>query len=119
MSQNNITKVIKGGASCVRLSPSEYSRIQKDSKTSGKSIPELLRESYFDKPSTKVLMNKDDLAVLRKDLNRIGNNLNQVARRLNSGLMHGWSDTLDLALEQFKTLTNQIHYGYGYGIHKN
>ena len=97
----------------MRLSPSECRRIKKDSKVSGKSIPELLRDSYFGKLPVKVLVNKNDLDILRKDLNRIGNNLNQVAKRLNAGLMHGWSNTLDLVLEQFDTLTDQIHYNYG------
>ncbi len=113
MSQNNITKSTKGGSSHVRMSLSEYNKIKKDSETLGKSIPELLRKSYFDKPSTKVLVNKDDLSILRKDLSKIGNNLNQIAKRINSGLTYGWSDTLDLILEQFKTLTLQIHYDYG------
>ncbi len=117
MSQNNIIKLTKGGASHVRMSPSEYDRIKKDSETSGKSIPDLLRESYFSQPPRKVLVGRSDLAILRKDLNRIGNNLNQIARRLNVGLMHGWSDKLDSVLEQFETLTNQIYYGYG--VHKS
>ena len=113
MNENNTTELSKGSATCVRFSPREYKRITKDSKVSGKSIPQLLRNSYFGNLPVKVLVNKNDLGILRKDLNRIGNNLNQVARRLNSGLMHGWSNTLDLVLEQFRTLTDQIYYGYG------
>ena len=113
MNTNNIIKLSTGGASYVQMSPSEYKRIKKESKESGKSIPDLLRKSYFGLLPRKVLMNKNDLDVLRKDLNRIGNNLNQIARRLNSGLMHGWSDTLDLVLKEFRTLTNQIYYSYG------
>ena len=116
MSKNRQLKLILGGASCVRMSPSEYEQIKRDSEASGKSIPKLLRESYFSRPPMKVLVSQRDLAFLRKDLNRIGNNLNQVAKRLNANLMHGWSDTLELVLEQFKTLTNQIYYGYG--VHK-
>ena len=113
MNTNNVIKLSTGGSSHVRMSPAEYKRIQKDSKASGKSIPELLRESYFHNPPLKVLMSKDEVATLRKDLSRIGNNLNQVARHLNSGLFHGWNNTLDMILEQFKTLTSQVHYGYG------
>ena len=105
-----------GGSSHVRMSASEYSRIERDSIKSGKPIPELLREAYFSKPPLKVLFQKEDLITLRKDLNKIGNNINQVARKLNSGFMHGWNNTLELVLEQFQTLTNQIHYGYG--VHK-
>ncbi len=107
------SKINQSGMSCVRMSPTEYQQIQKESEASGKSIPKLLRDSYFGKPPVRVLMNQKDVAILRKDLSRIGNNLNQIARKLNAGLMHGWSDSLDLVLEQFKTLTDQIYYGYG------
>ncbi len=117
MKENKLSKSYSGGKCNVRMSPLQYRRIKKESKESGKSIPALLRNSYFGKPPVKVLVKENDLDVLRKDLNRIGNNLNQIARRLNSGLLHGWSNTLDLVLEQFRILTRQIHYGYG--VHKN
>ena len=113
MSKNRQLKLISGGSSHVRMSSSEYEQIKKDSEASGQSIPDLLREAYFSQPPRRVLVNKNDLDILRKDLNRIGNNLNQITRKLNAGLMTGWSNKLDLILEQFDTLTNQIYYGYG------
>ncbi len=113
MNENRKLKLVPREASYVRMSTLEYEQIKNDSKVSGKSIPALLRNSYFGKLPVKVLVKENDLDILRKDLNRIGNNLNQIARRLNSGLMHGWSNTLDLVFEQFRILTSQIHYGYG------
>ena len=113
MNENRKSKLIPREASYVRMSPLEYERIKNDSEVSGKSIPALLRNSYFGNLPVKVLVNKNDLNILRKDLNRIGNNLNQIARRLNAGLMKGWSNKLDLILEEFQTLTSQIYYGYG------
>ena len=113
MNKNEQSKCHIGKAVCVRLSPIEYKRIEKESRKTGKSIPKLLRESHFHQPPRKVLIGKNDVAFLRKDLNRIGNNLNQVTKRLNSGLMHGWSNTLELILKQFEDLTRQVHYGYG------
>ncbi len=102
-----------GRSTCVRMSPQEYTRIRNESANSGKSIPELLREAYFNSPPRKVLVTEKDLAILRNDMGKIGNNLNQIVRKLNAGFVHGWSNTLDLVFEQFKTLTDQIHYGYG------
>ncbi len=113
MNENRKSKLIPREASYVRMSPLEYKQIKNDSKVSGKSIPALLRDSYFGKLPIKVLLNKNDLNILRKDLNRIGNNLNQIARKLNAGLMKGWSNKLDLVLEEFQNLTSQIYYGYG------
>ena len=113
MSENNTTELSKGSATCVRFSPREYKRIKKKSDQSRKSIPQLLRDSYFGRLPTRVLLKDNDLDILRKDLNRIGNNLNQIARKLNAGLMHGWSNALESVSEQFETLTDQIHYDYG------
>ena len=117
MSKSGQSKLTKRGMSCVRMSPLEYRRIKEDSEKLGKSIPELFRESYFSQLPKRVLMRKDDVTLLRKDLNRIGNNLNQIAKKLNAGLIHGWSNKLDLVLEQFEILTSQIYYGYG--VHKS
>lgn len=102
-----------GGSSHVRFNDREYKQVQKDAFKKSKSIPTLLKDTYFKGRPTEVLMNENDLDVVRKDLNKIGNNLNQVARKLNSGFMHGWNDTLDRVLEQFEILTKQLHHGYG------
>lgn len=115
-SKNRKTNFQIGGSTCVRMSTKEYLQIVKESDLTGRSIPKLLREAYFGRPPQKVLMNKEDLMILRRDMNKIGNNLNQIARKINSGFMHGWNNTLELVLEQFQILTNQIHYGHG--VHK-
>ncbi len=117
MQQNKKSELNARSVIYVRLSSLEYEKIKKESEVLGKSAPQLLRDSHFSKPPTKVLVSQNDLTILQKDLGRIGNNLNQVARRFNAGLLCGWSDKIDLILEQFETLTNQIYYGYG--IHKS
>lgn len=113
MSKSGLLQLTSEGRCNVRMSPFEYRRIKKDSEASRKSIAELLRESYFSQPPRKVLMDRKDVDLLRKDLSRIGNNLNQVARRLNTGLFHGWNNTLNLIWEELRALKKQIHYGYG------
>ena len=64
MSKTKQLELQIGGSSHVRMSADEYSRIERDSIKSGKSIPELLRESYFSKPPLKVLFQKEDLITL-------------------------------------------------------
>ena len=112
MKGKNQLELALGGSTCVRMNAKEYERIRKESQSTGKSVPELLREAYFSSAPRKVLMNREDVVTLRKDLSRIGNNINQVAKKVNSGLLSGWNNTLDLVLVQFETLTRQIHYGY-------
>ena len=100
---------------CVRISPSELEKLKKDSGNSKKSIPSLLRETYFNTPPTKVLMNEKDVNRLSKEINRIGNNINQIAREINSGIRHGWNTSFENLSEQLKLL-NQ-HYVLNYGVH--
>ena len=59
MSKTKQLELQIGGSSHVRMSADEYSRIERDSIKSGKSIPELLkREAYFSKPPLKVLFKR-------------------------------------------------------------
>jgi hypothetical protein len=113
MSKEEQLKFSIGGRTNVRFTSIEYKQVKKDSSKLCKSIPTLLRDAYFNRLPTKVLVNQKDLDILRKDMNRIGNNLNQVAKKLNSGFMHGWSDTLDKVLEEFKKLNRLIYHGHG------
>ena len=97
----------------VRFTEKEYKKIENESRRLELSIPKLLKDAYFKRAPTKVLMGKKEVDIFRKDLNRIGNNLNQVARNINSGLLAGWCDSLDKILDEFRTLNNLIRLGYG------
>lgn len=112
MDTNKKSKPHKSKAVCVRLYPSEYRRLQRESEESSRSIPDILRDSYFSLPPRRVLMDQKSLAFLRGDLNKIGNNLNQIARKMNAGLMEGWSKALNEVSDQLEGLRDQIYYGY-------
>jgi hypothetical protein len=71
----------------VRFTEREYIRISKEAKELGKTIPALLREVYFSGSELKFLMQPGIAKSILTELRRIGNNHNQIARRLNSG--HG------------------------------
>lgn len=85
----------KLGASCVRFNVQERTQIEEDSVSTGKSIPTLLKESYFGSPRPLPLMTRVDVQRLNGELGRIGNNINQLARRLNSGIREGFMSNLD------------------------
>lgn len=74
----------------VRFTPEQLARIRQDSLITGESIPALLKNSYFNRKPIRVLMNAEDRKAVFAELRRIGNNANQVAKRVNSGLMEGW-----------------------------
>ena len=91
----NRSKLLK-----VRLTPKEMDTIHnKFSKTTCRKLSEYVRKVLLDKPVTMYHRNKSlddfmtEMITLRNELNAIGNNYNQVVKRLHS-LVH---------LEEIKT----------------
>lgn len=80
----------KPAASCVKFTQDEYRRVSEDARQAQKSIPALLKLAYFSQKRVTILMNKTDQERWFRELRYWGNNLNQVAKRVNSGVMAGW-----------------------------
>lgn len=99
MTEKEIKKSTKGHSSHVRFSPGEHTSLELDSVNTGKSIPQLLKESYFERSRPLPLMTKPDLAKISGELGRIGNNMNQIAKRLNSGIRAGFNEDIKVAQE--------------------
>ena len=79
----------------IRMSPEEYRIVATDAKTTGESLPDLLKRVYFShQKRVAVLMKKEDLHTILGQLGRIGNNINQVARALNSGFRDSFTDDI-------------------------
>lgn len=76
----------------VRFTIEEWERIQNDHIVTGKSIPVLLKLTYFKGPPLSPLMNPMDQRAVLVELRRIGNNINQIAKHLNSGFREGWNE---------------------------
>jgi hypothetical protein len=106
------TKKTNNPQTCVRFSQEEYSEVKDESEKLRKTIPTLLKDSYFGRLPTKVLISREELTEIRKDLNRIGNNINQVAKKLNSGLMQGWHPIIEEVKDEFVHLQRTLHFGY-------
>lgn len=71
----------------VRVSPREWELLNKYAKTSGfNSCAQYLRESGIqDSAHTHAIPIRKALQAAQYELNRIGNNINQIAKHLNSG----------------------------------
>ena len=69
----------------VRFSPEEYKKISKDSKIFKKSISWLLRQNYFKRLPTNVLLGVDDFKLFQRQYQGIANNLNQLTKRVHLG----------------------------------
>ncbi len=98
------------GASHVRFSHKEYTRIEEDSITTGKSIPTLLKERYFKGPRPLPLVSHADLTNLVVEICRISNHLGQLTKHLNSGIREGFVPQLT-TIE--KTMTNLLTFMVG------
>ncbi len=84
--KDNLTKRVT-----IRFSPAEYDRIYKSYKrTTKRRLSEYFRFIMLDKPITVYTRNQSidnfqaELLLVKKELKAIGNNLNQVVKKLNS-----------------------------------
>ena len=91
-------------ASCVSFSENEYRRITNKANRLGKSIPSILKKSHFRKKPVTPVFSFDDAKKLISALARIGNNLNQIARKINSGFAEGYNDHLRSVSEEIRVL---------------
>jgi len=97
----------------VRLSEEQYLFLQKEQRITGKSIPTVLKERCFSKPLTKVLLSPEEQRVLLVELRRIGTNVNQIARRVNSGLREGWYEAMEKVAQDLSNVRQWIAGIYG------
>lgn len=105
-------------ASCVRFTESEYKRIQKMKLALGLSIPDILKQNTFNRFDLEnPLFTREDADRIIAELKRIGNNLNQIAHKINSGLMTGWSQSFNGILSEIVSLRHQM--GVNRGVRKN
>ena len=99
-----------------RMSPEEYQKIERKSNASTcKNLSDYLRHCLFEKPVVSVYRNgsKDDYLIemgrLRQELNAIGNNYNQVVKRLHTindlAEFRSWLRVFEV---EKRTLSNKI-----------
>lgn len=75
----------------LRLTPEEYVKIEKQYKDSTcRKLSDYVRKHLFNKPITKYYRNQsmdnfiEETAILRNELSAIGNNLNQVVKKMHT-----------------------------------
>ena len=82
---------MKGNRTNVRFSEQEFELICKDAANMGETVPSLLKKAYFSRESDGPRFSHDDARRLTMSLNRIGNNLNQITKKINSGFREGFA----------------------------
>lgn len=97
----------------VRFTNAEFDRITEDTKLSGFSLPALLKRSYFQRKKLALLFTQEERHAVCAELRRIGNNVNQVARRVNSGALEGWHTEFAELLKKLSELHAMAAGAYG------
>lgn len=98
----------KEPAAFVRFTESEFLTLTKDAIASGRNIQRLLKESYFGKGPNKILFHREDAQNFLRELHRIGVNVNQIAKALNSGFREGWYDAFGKIADDMNSLKKAI-----------
>lgn len=91
----------------VRLSEEEYEKISLMALEQRKSVPRIFLDLLNQSIPQNILMSTDNAKRLTSELNRIGNNINQIARKVNNGeivLSQSFDDAKDILILIYKQI---------------
>lgn len=97
----------------VRFSETEYAQILEDERRADKSAQDLLKQAYFGKGPLVVLMNDDEKDRVIAQIRRIGNNVNQIAKKINSGFSEGFNPEISEVRSMITALAGWFSAKYG------
>lgn len=93
----------------IRMSPGEYKNLQNMVKATGLKATELFRRALFSRTDlSRPLFSPEQAKTFEVELKRQGNNINQIAKQINSGLMTGWSQVLNSVVRAYVDLKHMI-----------
>ena len=99
--QNSELDVI---TTCVRLRKEEHQKLSSAALVQGMSLPQLLKHVALHGPLPVPLLGAEDCKAVLTQLSRIGNNINQVARKLNAGFRDGFHQEFEVFQRDFNSL---------------
>jgi hypothetical protein len=100
-------------SSHIRFSKQEYLRLLKDKMMTGKSIPWLLKTAYFRKEISTPTLDFETRQAVRRELSAIGNNLNQLTKKVHTEIFTDLKADLFECLQAIKTLRSFLGQDYG------
>ena len=103
----------KGVRLHVRLTNDEHKKLDDYANSRGESIQEYLKICAFSRSNLRPLMLQEDARRVLIALNQIGNNANQIARKLNSGFREGFHPVIDEVRDGVEALRKYVVGIYG------
>lgn len=108
-SQEVNSKKKRKPATCVRFTENEFKRVERMVQATGLSIPDLLKGALFERVDlVQPLLFPEVAQQLVLELKRQGNNINQIAKEVNSGLRHGWTPAFNNLVRAYMDLRHVI-----------
>lgn len=93
----------------VRFTEKEYAQIEEAQRETGLSIPDLLKKAYFKhRTMLRPLLTREQVDQIMSELRRQGNNLNQIAKQINSGLREGWNPSFNAMTKGYVDIRHLI-----------
>lgn len=101
-------------SSHVRFTEKEFAIVQRMQKETGLSIPDLLKKALFRRVDLlRPLLSKEDVDRVMVELRRQGNNINQIAKHINSGLQQGWNQSFNSLVNAYVSIRHMISVNNG------
>lgn len=97
----------------VRFTPEEYAQLVEDEKRADRSVQDLLKNAYFKQGRVIILMSDSDKDQVIAQIRRIGNNVNQIAKRINSGFQEGFTPEIAEVRTMLTSLVSWLTGKYG------
>ena len=92
----------------LRFSDLEYNQITKDSLKRGLKVQDILKRTYFNLDDGMPLMPVEKCNEFILEIKRIGVNINQISKKINSGFRTGWSFRFEKAMYDLKILKQAV-----------
>lgn len=101
-------------SSHVRFTEKELVIVQRMQKDTGLSIPDLLKKALFRRVDlVRPLLSKEDVDRVMVELRRQGNNINQIAKQINSGMQQGWNQSFNSLVSAYVSIRHMISVNNG------
>jgi hypothetical protein len=98
----------------VQLNDEEMKQVENLCISYGEKVQKLFRRLIFGVELPKVVLHPEGSRDLLTAINRIGNNINQIARRVNEGAARGWYHEFERAANELTDIRNLLRKHLGY-----
>ena len=97
----------------VRWTRGEYLQAKRIQIETGKSLPWLLKTALLNAGIAPPVLDHESRATVRKVIAYAGNNLNQIAKRVNSGIYEGFQSSFEDVAQSLRTLRSFLNLNHG------